>query len=113
MANKKTIAGLASLLGLGVAAAAVLLLGRRADTAENDAPGPSPEMDAEAENLISFPLKDKYADYSRGVDDPDYVFTLDTPNGAKEVKATKTHYDSYYIGDEVVCRDTGRGFEIV
>ena len=71
------------------------------------------EAPLDADETVAFPLKNKYADYSRGESEPVYVFELETPNGTKELRASAEQYDTYYIGDEVVCRETGGGLAIV
>lgn len=111
--KKGTVLGLALTLAAG--AAAVLLLGRHGEAEEPAREtaaekGPAP---VDANKTVAFPLKDKYADYSRGQDDPIYRFALDTPSGAKEITVNQTQYETYYIGDEVLCLETGHGLEIV
>lgn len=111
--KKATILGLAAALAAG--AAAVLLLGRREDAAA-EAPvetGAAGSVPVDPDKTVAFPLKDKYADYSRGQDDPIYRFSLETPAGAKEITVDKTQYETYYIGDEVICLETGGGLQIV
>ena len=110
--KKGTILGLAALAAAG--AAAVVLLGRK-DEAEMSQGAGAPERTApvDADKTVAFPLKNKYADYSRGESDPIYRFELETPNGVKEIVVNAEQYETYYIGDEVVCVEKGRDFEIV
>lgn len=112
--KKSTILGATVILGAG-ALVAMKLLGKREDEPSADAgAGPAePERTVDPDKTIAFPLKNKYADYSRGENDPIYRFELETPNGVKEVVVAKADYETYYIGDEVVCLETGKGLEIV
>lgn len=108
--RKKTLLGLAAVLAAG-ALAAVKLLGQP----EADAP---PEGDgfaasADPEKTVAFPLKNKLVDYSRGQDDPIYLFELETPSGTKEFAVTLAHYETYYIGDEVICEETEKGLRVI
>ena len=112
--KKGAIFGLAA--ALAATAAAALLLGKRDDTAEPDssareaAPSAAP---VDPDKTVAFPLKNKYADYSNGENSPVYRFELETPSGVKEVVVSAEQYETYYIGDEVVCLEKGRGYEIV
>ena len=110
--RKGTILGLAALAAAGVAAAA--LLGRK-DEAEAPQAAPAQEHAApvDPDKTVAFLLKNKYADYSRGENDPIYRFELETPNGVKEVVVNAEQYETYYIGDEIVCLEKGRDFEVV
>lgn len=109
--KKGTILGLAALAAAGAAAA--VLLGKQ-DEAEAAQTASAPETaPVDPDKTVAFPLKNKYADYSRGENDPVYRFELDTPNGVKEVVVNAEQYETYYIGDEVVCLETGRGYQIV
>lgn len=110
--KKGTILGLAALAAAGAAAA--VLLGRK-DEAETPQGAGEPERTApvDADKTVAFPLKNKYADYSHGESDPIYRFELETPNGVKEIVVNAEQYETYYIGDEVVCMEKGRDFEIV
>ena len=109
---KKAILGLAALAAAGAAAA--MLLGKKNETeAPQAAPAPERAAPVDPDKTVVFPLKNKYADYSRGENDPIYRFELDTPNGVKEVVVNAEQYETYYIGDEIVCLEKGRDFEIV
>ena len=74
---------------------------------------PDESAPVDADKTIAFPLKNKYADYSRGENEPIYRFELDTPNGVKELTVSAEQYETYYIGDEIICRERGRELEIV
>ena len=110
--KKGAILGLAALTAAGTAAA--VLIGKR-DEAEAQQTASAPERVApvDPDKTVAFPLKNKYADYSRGENDPIYRFELDTPNGVKEVVVDAEQYETYSIGDEVFCLETGRGYQIV
>lgn len=114
--KKKTLLGLAAVLTAG-ALAAVKLLGQP-DTA-SDAPADAPAGEGgsafpgDPDRTVAFPLKNKFADYSRGQDDPIYLFELETPSGTKELPVTWAHYETYYIGDEVICAETDKGLRVV
>ena len=114
--KKKTLLGLAAVLAAG-ALAAVKLLGRpdAASAAPEDAPreGEGSAAPADPEKTVAFPLKNKLADYSRGPDDPIYLFELETPSGTKELPVTRAHYETYYIGDEVICAETAKGLQVI
>ena len=110
--KKGTILGLAALAAAGAAAA--VLLGKRDEAEAPQTAGSSERMaPVDPDKTVAFPLKNKYADYSRGENDPIYRCELDTPNGVKEVVVDAEQYETYYIGDEVVCLETGRGCQIV
>ena len=110
--KKGMILGLAALAAAGAAAAA--LLGKRGG-AETQPAASAPQSAApvDPDKTVAFPLKNKYADYSRGENDPIYRFELETPNGAREIVVSAEQYETYYIGDEVVCLEKGRDLEIV
>lgn len=95
------------------AGAAVYLLTKRDESAEQAAPAAQPAASFDPDKTVAFPLKNKYADFSRGENYPIYRFELDTPGGVKEVVVSAEQYDTCYIGDEVVCVETGRGLEVV
>ncbi len=105
--KKGTILALLATVAAGTAAA--VLLGRQEPA--DAAPDESAPMDAD--QTVAFPLKNKYADYSGGESHPSYRFELETPNGVKEIAVSAEQYETYYIGDEVVCRERGRELEIV
>ncbi len=112
--KKGTIALLAAAGAGALAFAAAKLLGTKDEPAdEPERKAEAPEAPLDADETVAFPLKNKYADYSRGESKPVYVFELETPNGTKELHASAEQYDTYYIGDEVVCRETGGGLAIV
>ena len=105
--KKGVIIGLAALTA---GAAAAMLLGRQ------NTPAPQEKADAtpmDADKTVAFPLKNKYADYSHGENDPIYRFELETPGGVKEITVNAEQYETYYIGDEVVCVEQGRDLRIV
>ena len=107
--NKKTLLALGAALAAG---AAVALLAKRSDPAETaEEPEAAPPFDPDA--AVAFPLKNKYADFSRGEQDPVYRFELETPNGVREVAVTEEQYNTCYIGDEVLCVETAAGYEVV
>ena len=110
--RKGIILGLAALAAAG-AAAAVLLGGKDEAEAPQAAPAQAHAAPVDPDKTVAFPLKNKYADYSRGENDPIYCFELDTPNGVKEVVVNAEQYETYYIGDEIICLEKGRDFEIV
>ena len=109
--KKGTVIGLAS--ALAACAAAALLLGRKHESEDAPAAQAPAAAPVDPDKTVAFPLKDKYADYSRGQDDPIYRFSLDTPAGAKEITVDQTQYETYYIGDEVICLETENGLQIV
>lgn len=110
--KKGTFLALAALMAAGATAALVFLRGTDEPKEEQSAPG-SDATSADPDKTVAFPLKDKYADYSRSHDDPIYRFSLETPSGAKEVTVDKAQYETYYIGDEVVCEETPGGLRVV
>lgn len=67
----------------------------------------------ETETTVTFTLKNKYVDYTLGEDKPTWLFVLESPNGIKEIAITSEQYEAYGPGDDVVCRKTDRGYEIV
>ena len=99
--NRKTLFALGAALAAG---AAVVLLGKLSEPtgAEETQPEAEPPFDPDA--TIAFPLKNKYADYSNGEQDPVYRF---------EVVVTEEQYNTCYIGDEVLCVETAAGYEVV
>ncbi len=110
--KKGTIALIATAAAGALALAALKLLG----TTDEPADGPErkePAAPVDADETVAFPLKNKYADYSRGESEPAYIFELETPSGTKELRASAEQYDTYYIGDEVICRETNGGLAIV
>ena len=109
---KKAILGLAALAAAGAAAAVLLGKKNEAETPQT-APAPERAVPVDPDKTVAFPLKNKYADYSRGENDPIYRFELDTPNGVKEVVVNAEQYEAYYIGDEIVCMEKGRDLEVV
>ncbi len=108
--NRKTLFALGAALAAG---AAVVLLGKLSEPtgAEETQPEAEPPFDPDA--TIAFPLKNKYADYSNGEQDPVYRFELETPDGVREVVVTEEQYNTCYIGDEVLCVETAAGYEVV
>ena len=110
--KRGTILGLVLLTAAG--AAAMVLSGKKGDAEAAEATsGSEHTAPVDPDKTVAFPLKNKYADFSRGENDPVYRFELDTPNGVKEVVVDPEQYETYYIGDEVVCLETGRGLVIV
>lgn len=112
----KTILSLAVVLAAGACAALKLRGG------ESDAPAAqprqpersaAPEAPTDGDKTVAFPLKNKYTDYSNGEKQPAYIFELETPQGVKELPVTWAHYETYYIGDEVICRETEHGPEVI
>lgn len=113
--KKIMLLGVTALLTAGALAAVKLLgqpdtaAGAPADTAsEGGVTAP-----ADPEKIVTFPLRNKFADYSRGQDDPIYLFELETPSGVKELAVTLAHYETYYIGDEVICAETENGLQAI
>ncbi len=99
---------------MAAAGAAALLLGRKRDEEEPHGSGEThPAPPTAEEDTVAFPLKNKYADYSRGESDPIYRFELETPQGVREAVVSAEQYESCYIGDEVLCRETGRTLEVI
>ena len=111
--KKITLLGLTALFAAGVLAAVKLLVGEEAESAPERAeePGRTPPVDPD--KVAAFPLKNKFADYSRGPDDPVYLFELETPSGTREFAVTLAHYETYYIGDEVICAETEKGLQVI
>lgn len=110
--KKGTALGLAALAAAG-AATAVLIGKRTAAGAQRTTSASERVAPVHPDKTVAFLLKNKYADYSRGENDPVYRFELETPNGTREIVVNAEQYETYYIGDEVVCLEKGRGFEIV
>ncbi|MBE7003383.1 MAG: hypothetical protein E7425_03740 [Ruminococcaceae bacterium] len=125
--KKRTKLGLAVVLAAG-AYAAVKLLDKvelsvtvERDKKTPDEPAQEPESasaeaegaPAEADDTVAFTLKNKYSHHVDGKDEPIYLFELETPNGVKEIPVTWAHYETYYIGDEVICRETENGIEVL
>lgn len=110
--KKITLLALTALFAAGALAAVKLLSGEEAESAPER--GGEPEQPpADPDKIVAFPLKNKFADYSRGQDDPVYLFELETPSGTKELAVTLAHYETYYIGDEVICTETEKGLQVV
>ena len=114
--KKKTLLGLAAVLAAGAFAAAKLF--GQPDTASAAPADASSEKDGSAvpvdpDKTVAFPLKNKFVDYSRGEDNPIYLFELETPFGTKELAVTWAHYETYYIGDEVICAETEKGLQAI
>ena len=110
--KKIALLGLTALFAAG-AFAAVKLLGQTdadADASSEEDGFPAP---ADPDKTVAFPLKNKYVDYSRGPDDPIYLFELEMPSGTKEIAVTLAHYETYYIGDEVICVETEKGLRVI
>ena len=114
--KKIALLGLTALFAAG-ALAAVKLLGQPDAAPAAPADG-APEKGGSAapagpDKTVAFPLKNKFTDYSRGQDDPVYLFELETPSGTKEFAVTPAHYETYYIGDEVICAETEKGLQVI
>jgi len=110
--KKSTLLGLAAVAAAGALAAVKLLGGTEDDAAPEQEPEQRGAAPVDPDKIVAFPLKNKYTNQSGG-DEPTYIFELDTPTGAKEVVVTAAHYETYYIGDEVICLETPTGLEIV
>ncbi len=109
--RKSTLLGLTALAAAGALAAWKLFGETASDAAERT---PETEQTPEdADKTVAFPLKNKFVDYSRGQDDPVYLFELETPSGVKEFAVSFAHYETYYIGDEVICAETDRGLQVL
>ena len=107
--KKIILLSLTALLTAGVLAA-VKLLGEE----ETESAGELEQMPPiDPDKTVAFPLKNKFVDYSRGQDDPIYLFELETPSGTKEFAVTLAHYETYYIGDEVICAETEKGLQAI
>ncbi len=111
--KKVTILGLTALLAAGVYAAVRLLSAEETEEPPETAAEPMAEPPADGDKTVAFPLKNKFVDYSRGQDEPVYLFELDTPSGVKEITVTFAHYETYYIGDEVICAETAKGLQVL
>lgn len=114
--RKSTLLGLTALAAAGALAAWKLLGDETASDAAERTPErtPGPEQAPEdADKTVAFPLKNKFVDYSRGQDDPVYLFELETPSGVKEFTVSFAHYETYYIGDEVICAETDHGLQVL
>lgn len=109
--NRKTLLALGAALAAG--AAAVALLGKLSDPSEAEEPQPEAEPPFDPDATVAFPLRNKYADYSRGEQAPIYRFELETPAGVREVTVTEEQYNTCYIGDEVLCVEGAAGYEVV
>ena len=109
--KKITRLALTALFAAGALAAVKLLSGEEAESAPERDGEQLPPVDPE--KIAAFPLKNKFADYSRGQDDPVYLFELETPSGTKELAVTLAHYETYYIGDEVICAETEKGLQVI
>ena len=104
-----TVLGLVT--ALAATAAAAVILGKNLPEEEIVPEDPMPEVDPD--KMVAYPLKNKYVDYSKGENSPNWLFELETPNGIKEIPVTEAHYETYYIGDEVICLETEKGPEVV
>lgn len=103
--RKKTILSIAA--ALAAIPALVLAAKKWQDLPEQEVA--EPDADVTQEKMVSYPLKNKYTDYANGPDQPRYLFELETPDGAREFEVTLAHYETYYIGDEVICiEENGR-----
>ena len=111
--KKITLLGLTALLAAGALAAVKLLSGEETDGAPERAGEPERTPLVNPDKTVAFPLKNKFVDYSRGPDDPVYLFELETPSGTKELAVTLAHYETYYIGDEVICAETEKGLRAI
>ena len=114
--KKITLLGLTALLAAGALAAVKLLEEPdAADDALADAlsEGDGSGFPGDPDKTVAYPLKNKFVDYSRGQDDPVYLFELETPSGTKEFAVTLAHYETYYIGDEVICAETEKGLQVI
>jgi len=99
-----------TLLALGAALAAIPVALKAAELwnklPEEEIAKPDEAMSgAAADNLVSCPLKNKYLDFTEGEMNPHYMFELETPTGVREFQVTQAHYETYYIGDEVICTE--------
>ena len=83
--------------------------GQSIPTGEEGA-GPAP---TDGDDTVAYPLKNKLTHQAADSEEPTYIFELETPSGVKELKVTWAHYETYYIGDEVICRETPNGLEVV
>ncbi|MBE7007759.1 MAG: hypothetical protein E7422_01200 [Ruminococcaceae bacterium] len=115
--KRGTLLGLTAVLAAG-AYAAVKLLGQDRAQEAPAAPEPKPEPErpaapTDADKTVAYPLKNKYTHHSDGAAEPTYIFELETPSGTKELTVTWAHYETYYIGDEVICTETDKGLEVV
>ncbi len=111
--KKATLLGMTALLAAGALAAWKLLGQDETDAAPACAPEEPASAPEDDDRTVAFPLKNKFVDYSRGQDDPVYLFELDTPGGVKELAVTFAHYETYYIGDEVLCTETPQGLQVL
>ena len=111
--KKITLLGLTALVAAGAFAAVKLLSGEEADGAPEQSGEQERMPPVDPDKTVAFPLKNKFADYSRGPGDPVYLFELETPSGTKELAVTLAHYETYYIGDEVICAETEEGLQAI
>lgn len=111
--RKIILLSLTALLTAGVLAAVKLLGGEETEHALEGAGEAEQMPPIDPEQTVAFPLKNKLVDYSRGQDEPIYLFELETPSGTKELAVTQAHYETYYIGDEVICAETEKGLQVI
>lgn len=67
----------------------------------------------DGDDTVAYPLKNKLTHQNAETGETTYIFELETPSGVKEMTVTWAHYETYYIGDEVICRETPNGLEVV
>ena len=103
--RKRTLLGLAA--ALAAVPAVVKAVQMWNNLPEEETAEPNPEV--KAENIVSFPLKNKLINFEQGEINPHYILVLETPDGVKEFPCTQAHYETYYIGDEVICLADGKG----
>ena len=111
--KKIILLSLTALLTAGALAAVKLLSGEETEDAPERAGEPEQTPPFDPDQTVACPLKNKFVDYSRGQDDPIYLFELETPSGTKELAVTWAHYETYYIGDEVICAETEKGLQVI
>lgn len=113
--KKGTLLGLTLALAAGTFAA-VKLLGQE-ETAQDAANSAAEEArlaaPTDGDKTVAYPLKNKYTHHAAGSEETTYIFELETPGGTKELPVSWAHYETYYIGDEVICAETEKGLEVV
>lgn len=112
--KRGTLLGLTLALAAG-ALAAVKLLGQEemAQAVPDAGEETRPAAPTDGNKTVAYPLKNKYSQHAAGTDETIYIFELETPSGGKELPVTWAHYETYYIGDEVICMETDKGLEVV
>ncbi len=109
MKKRTVMLGLAA-LAAGAAAAVLLTADRKPEEPRPETPEDR-HVPADADRTIACTLKCKHTDHTGG--EPVYRFELETPDGVKEYEVTRAHYETYCVGDEVLCEETENGPKIL